>query len=280
MDWALELAPPMPAQLVATLSGLARHADKHGKGAFPSVARLSAYTCKAERSVQRDLKQLRELGFIRLGDQTKVSHLPEGKRPEVYDLALERVVPGGRAGADEVTRASRVTLASSRRRGGKKKPSSDEFSGPGTGDVHVTPDVHVTGDADVADGVTSTSQEGRRPRHPNQKKNRTTEGGSASAPFTAAATAATDDALAPIDEAGFTVTDTMRRWAHATYPGFNIEHSTAQFVSHYRSTGTHRRSWPAAWQKWIREAAKKAADRANGRQLRAVGGTPEERGIF
>lgn len=169
MDWALELAPPMPAQLVATLSGLARHADKQGRGAYPSVARLAAYTCKAERSVQRDLKQLRELGFIRLGDQTKATHLPEGKRPDVYDLAVERVVPGGRASSDEVTRTSRVTLASSRRRGGKKKPSSDVIASGLTGDVDVRGDVDVTGDADVADGVTSTSQEGRRGRHPNQK---------------------------------------------------------------------------------------------------------------
>jgi len=169
MDWALEKAPPMPAQLVATLSGLARHADKKGRGTYPSVARLAAYACKTERSVQRDLKQLRELGLIRLGDQSKAAHLPEGKRPEVYDLALERTVPGGRASGDEVTRTSRVTLASSRRRGGKKKPSSDGIESDLTGDVDVRGDVDVTGDADVADGVTSTSQEGRRGRHPNQK---------------------------------------------------------------------------------------------------------------
>ncbi|MFD6656859.1 helix-turn-helix domain-containing protein [Streptomyces parvus] len=168
MDWALEYAPPMPSQLVATLSGLARHADKKGRGTYPSVARLAAYACKSERSVQRDLVELRKLGLIRYGDQSKANHLPEGKRPEVYDLALELAVPDGRAGRDEVTRASRVTLASSRRRGGKKKPSSDPVEPGLTGDVDVRGDVDVTGDADVAEGVTSTSQEGRRPRHPNQ----------------------------------------------------------------------------------------------------------------
>ncbi|MEU4502617.1 helix-turn-helix domain-containing protein [Streptomyces sp. NPDC024089] len=168
MDWAMEFAPPMPSQLVATLSGLARHADKKGRGAYPSVARLAAYACKSERSVQRDLVELRKFGLIRYGDQSKANHLPEGKRPEVYDLAVERTVPDGRAGKDEVTLASRVTLASSRRRGGKKKPSSDPIESDLTGDVDVRGDVDVTGDADVADGVTSTSQEGRRPRHPNQ----------------------------------------------------------------------------------------------------------------
>ncbi|MFI1165591.1 hypothetical protein ACH4UM_18745 [Streptomyces sp. NPDC020801] len=65
----------------------------------------------------------------------------------------------------------------------------------------------------------------------------------------------------PIEVDGFTVTDTMRRWAHATFPGFDIEHSTAQFISHYRSTGARRKSWPDAWQKWIREDVKKASER-------------------
>jgi hypothetical protein len=160
MDWALEYAPPMPSQLVATLAGLARHADKKGRGAYPSVARLAAYACKSQRSVQRDLAELRRLGLIRLGDQRKAAHLAEGKRPEVYDLAMERIVPEGRAGRDEVTRTSLVTLTSSRARGGRKKSTSDVMPSDLTGDAHVTPDVHVTGDAHVADGVTPTSRRG------------------------------------------------------------------------------------------------------------------------
>ena len=55
----------------------------------------------------------------------------------------------------------------------------------------------------------------------------------------------------------------MRRWAKRD--GYSdlidIDHATAQFVSHYRSTGARRKSWPDAWQKWIRDDAKKAADR-------------------
>lgn len=169
--WAIKYAPPMPPQHLATLLGLAEHADQQGRGAYPSIATLAAYTCKSERSVQRDIKALLELNLIRLGNQSLANQLPAGKRPEVYDLAMERVVPGGRAGADEVTQASRVTLTSSRARGGRKKPRSDEFSHSETGDAHVTPDAHVTGDAHVADGVTPTSPEGRRPRHPNQNQN-------------------------------------------------------------------------------------------------------------
>lgn len=66
---------------------------------------------------------------------------------------------------------------------------------------------------------------------------------------------------APIDDAGFVVTDVMRRWAAGVYPGLDIEHSTDQFVSHYRSTGAQRHSWPDAWQKWIRDDAKRASQR-------------------
>ncbi|MFJ8208156.1 helix-turn-helix domain-containing protein [Streptomyces sp. NPDC096033] len=283
MDWALEFAPPMPSQLIATLSGLARHADKAGRGTYPSVARLAAYACKSERSVQRDLLELKKLGLIRLGDQQKAAHLPEGKRPEVYDLAVEMVVPGGRAGRDEVTLTSRVTLASSRRRGGRKKSSSDALLDQETGDVDVRGDVDVTGDVDVADGVTSTSREGRRPRHPNQKKNLSTEGGNAGARPIAASAADDDRALAPIDEFGFKISDEMRRWAKRD--GFteliDIDYSTAQFLDHYRSTGAHRHSWPAAWQKWIREDANREAKRRQRPHLRAVAGlSPEERGIF
>ncbi len=71
------------------------------------------------------------------------------------------------------------------------------------------------------------------------------------------------DALAPtpIEIDGFQLTDSMRRWCHAAYPALDVEHATAQFVSHYRSTGARRKSWPDAWQKWIRDDAQRAAQR-------------------
>lgn len=66
----------------------------------------------------------------------------------------------------------------------------------------------------------------------------------------------------PIEVDGFTVTDAMRAWVIRTYgPHFDIDHATAQFVSHYRSTGARRKSWPDAWQKWIRDDAQRAAQR-------------------
>lgn len=161
MKWAIEQAPPMPAQLVATLAGLAYHADTKGRGAFPSLARLAAYTCKSERSVRRDLRDLESLKLIRQGDQSKAGHITADKRPTVYDLAVENRVPKGRAGDDEGTRTSARTLASARARGIEarraNKGSSERESSP------EREDVDVRGDADVRPDVDVTA--GGRPRH-------------------------------------------------------------------------------------------------------------------
>lgn len=170
MKWAVEFAPPMPAQLVATLTGLAYHADTKGRGTYPSLARLAAYTCKSERSVRRDLRDLEDLKLIRHGDQGKAAHIAADKRPTVYDLAVENRVPKGRAGGDEGTRTSARTLASARARGIESrranKARSEGESTPKRGDVDVRGDVGVRPDVDVTaggrgrhSGGTSTSAE-------------------------------------------------------------------------------------------------------------------------
>lgn len=254
MDWVLEFAPPMPSQLIPTLSGLARHADKKGRGSYPSVARLAAYACKTERSVQRDLAELRKLGLIRYGNRTKTAHLPEGKRPDVYDLALEQVVPGGRAGSNEATQASRVTLTSSRRRGGKKNPSSDRESTPEWGDVDVRGDVDVTGDVDVADGVTSTSQEGCRPRHPNQKKNPTDEPKDSCAP-SAHESESSDSALFDSPASGTDATDRQQE-----------DIDFAAFYAAYPrkiAKGNARKAFAAAVKRGVKSTALVAAAQAH-----------------
>lgn len=266
MKWAIEQAPPMPAQLVATLAGLANHADTKGRGAYPSLAKLAAYTCKAERSVRRDLRQLEELGLIRRGDPRKVAHLPSDRRPEVYDLAMEHTVPGGRAGDDEGTQASARTLASSRARGGKKKPSSDEYRA----DVDVRGDADVRADVDVTHGGTWTSQRGdahvthggtptsAKPsvepptnHQMNQERaeadfNHTRPTGNGQRP----------DGRPPLTEIpdDFALTDGMRVWAQQTYPRVDVDHETQKFVLHWHGEGARRRNWYAAWQKWITDA--------------------------
>ncbi|MGW1246965.1 helix-turn-helix domain-containing protein [Streptomyces sp. NPDC002535] len=260
--WALKFAPPMPPQYLGTLLGLADHADSKGRGAYPSIPTLAAYTCKSERSVQRDLKGLREGGLIRPGDESLVAHIPSDRRPEVYDLAIERVVPGGRAG-DEEARAEVAKLASSRARGGKKTGVTP--TSPRRGDAHVTTGVTPTserGDVDVATGVTPTSPKPSFEPPTNPPMN---QGGYGVTP--------TSPRSAPIDDDGFALTDSMRRWALDTFgPAIDIDHETALFVDHHRAEGRRRHNWPAEWQKWIRRSAKWASERATRPPLRAVSG--------
>lgn len=90
ITWVLEDAPDLPHNLVSTLIGLANHADRHGRGAFPGQATLADYTRKSDRAIRDDLKALMKLGLIRLGDQRLVAHIRPDQRPVVYDLAMDR----------------------------------------------------------------------------------------------------------------------------------------------------------------------------------------------
>lgn len=119
ITWVLEHAPDVPAHLVATLIGIANHADQDGCGAFPGEAVLAHYTRKSDRAVRKDLKALEELGLIRRGDQRIVMHVPADRRPVVWDLAMERT-----RGQRRPTRA-----ASGRASGGN--PGSGRSSQPG-----------------------------------------------------------------------------------------------------------------------------------------------------
>jgi hypothetical protein len=63
--WALREAPGVPAQCLGVLIGLAEHADKHGRSAYPSAITLSRYARKSERQVRADLMLLAEAKVIR-----------------------------------------------------------------------------------------------------------------------------------------------------------------------------------------------------------------------
>ncbi len=86
-------APNLPSHLVMTLMGLANHADRDGRGAYPSQRVMAGYARKDERRIRRDLAELSELGLVSRGDQRMVSHLPPHRRPIVYDLAVDKYTP-------------------------------------------------------------------------------------------------------------------------------------------------------------------------------------------
>jgi hypothetical protein len=90
VGWVLRDAPDVPAQCVCVLIGLAEHADKRGRGAYPSAGTLAAYARKSERMARYDIKVLVGAGLIRPGDQSLVAKYPPNRRPVVYDLAMER----------------------------------------------------------------------------------------------------------------------------------------------------------------------------------------------
>jgi predicted transcriptional regulator len=88
MAWVLDCAPDLRPQHVSTLLALANQSRPDGTGAWPSVATIARQVRKSERQVQSDLRALEAQGLIRRGDQQMVLHLPSGRRPVVYDLAM------------------------------------------------------------------------------------------------------------------------------------------------------------------------------------------------
>lgn len=154
VSWALEDAVGLdpvtgaqvdvPSQCVAVLVALANRAGEDGRDAYPSVHRLAHAARKSERSVQRDLETLEELGVIRKGDQRAVFRFRPDRRPTVWDLAMERRRAPYRP---------------------KWETDRDEPATAGRGDAGVTPLAQVDGvtsmtergDVYVADGVTPTS---------------------------------------------------------------------------------------------------------------------------
>jgi hypothetical protein len=84
--WALNDAPVKDASALLVLIGLANHAARDGKGAYPSRETLSVYARCSVRTVAVKLKVLEESGVIVRGDQAHVAHLRGDRRPVVYDL--------------------------------------------------------------------------------------------------------------------------------------------------------------------------------------------------
>lgn len=93
ITWVLEEAPDLPVHLVSTLLALANHADRNGRGSYPSQDLIAWYTRKTDRAIRKDLKQLLDAGLIRRGDQRLVAHIAADERPIVYELAVERKRP-------------------------------------------------------------------------------------------------------------------------------------------------------------------------------------------
>lgn len=106
ITWVLEEAVDLRPHLVATLIGLANHADGTGQGAYPSQATLARYARKTPRGVRNDLAQLEADGLIERGDQRLVQHIAADERPVVWNLRLDRKCASARIGAANDDRGS------------------------------------------------------------------------------------------------------------------------------------------------------------------------------
>lgn len=244
INWVLNDAPDVPPQVVSTLIGIANHATPDGRNAYPSQSTLAAYSRKSERQVRRDIAELLKRGLVRRGDQRLVEHLPQDRRPVVYDLVME-------CHSDLDGRSS--TSGRPRPPGHPRPDASDR------------PDIHdrtpMSERADVGDrtGGTPTSAK------PSYEPSRTVPKERDAHASPSGLTAIPDD---------FAPTDSMRRWAVSTFgTRLDVNFETAQFCSHYRSTGARRKSWPDAWVKWMRDSDKRLSDRAARQRVAPTGGT-------
>lgn len=158
MLWALKQAPDVPAQCVGVLMGLAEAADKQGRSAYPSAVTLSHYARKSERQVRADLTLLVEAKVIRPGDQSLVAYLPGGRRPVVYDLAIDTICD------------LQSTAPRGKRRGRLQPGQGVQWTAPlqstaghGAPDLRERPDLQPTAGQD---GVQPTADVGCSPASP------------------------------------------------------------------------------------------------------------------
>jgi hypothetical protein len=268
VKWAMDDAPMLrtsagKADTTArhVLQALAEHASKTGTNTHPSEIRIQYRTGYDRRTVQRALRRLEDAKLI----------IPDGTVQDRNRYRLAMNITRNPSDWDELEREeqdSRAAAAERKRRSRARRVTHSN-------------DVTVTDTKSVTEPDVTHSESGRHAlemrdvthfksgRHalsaavttnePPVEPPTTSMAGVGPSTYSPQGLAPS----APIDDAGFAVTDSMRRWAKRD--GYSdvidIEHSTEQFLSHYRSTGVNRHSWPDAWQKWIREDAKRASQR-------------------
>lgn len=94
MSWALD--QPIGGTSKIVLIGIASHADKYGRNAWPSVPTLSTYANVDARSVQRALTDLINRGYLEREFQAGgTRYTVDELRPNLYHLNLgKKDAPG------------------------------------------------------------------------------------------------------------------------------------------------------------------------------------------
>lgn len=149
--WVLDDAP-VPAELLGTLVAIARRCDENGRGSYQSKPTLAERTGKSKDQVDADVLKLLDLGLIRLGDQTlpERNGVPPGRRPVVYDVALEvrgpkpRRAPRNRTGKNTSAPGTggMDTGGGTDTRGGTDTPGRGGMDTPGRGGTDTPQTTH------------------------------------------------------------------------------------------------------------------------------------------
>jgi hypothetical protein len=101
------------------LLGYANHADKHGRGAYPSTQTIADYAECDVRTVQRHVSWLIANGFLHEGDQRMVDHLDPRYRPIVYNVAMTPEQIHQWTSEADPSSGNRARAAHAGRRGGR-----------------------------------------------------------------------------------------------------------------------------------------------------------------
>lgn len=250
VSWALYDAPAGDPTARLILTHLAEHADRDGRGAYPSVPTIAEDVEVSVRTVRRHLDSLEGRGLIRRGDQQLVSHYPADRRPVVWDL----------------------NLSTRRERGDKKSPRSGRPPQE-RGDSHVIPPdgngvtpVTERGDTGDQNGVTPVSPkpstqtiltptESNRQSHASAREDThmiTAVGGVA--PPTETRQRPRRKSRIPEDLA---LTENRRQYAISKgIPPGVIDEMFEHFKNHHLGKGTEWVDWNRAWMTWVLNAPK------------------------
>ena len=279
VGWVLREAPDVPAQCVSVLIGLAEHADKRGRGAYPSAGTLASYARKSERQARYDIKVLIAAGLIRPGDQSPVQKYPPNRRPVVYDLAIERsqapagvqpiappdvqpTAPQGEAGVQPIApQPARQPIAP------LNGADLQEHAG-------VQPIAPLNGSAlgcnTASPGVQPASY--KPPKNLKPLEVQVGEGGcrggdltppiplfgdgSSPGPANGKPKTAAKVTAHRLPE-DFQVTAAMVAWARTHVPYVDGRRETEKFINHYTAASgavARKRDWAAAWRNWMYKA--------------------------
>lgn len=179
--WVFYEAKDVPASCVATLSGLASHANGDGTperpmvngwNAHPTIKALAAIARKSDRQVARDIEELLKRGHVRIPrDQSATAYLPADKRPTAFDLGYSELRPfidpseldtntKGRRRRPSAKQSSDLSSTS-----GREADSDDDLSSTSGGDLSSMterPDVHDQTDLSSTSGKEVVEEVGKK----------------------------------------------------------------------------------------------------------------------